>query len=125
MIIPLPPRSLQPPHLLILQPPPHNILQLLPANLLPRPRLFVRFQPGFEARLHANAESRVEGDRFCVAADFRGFVVIGVFGDGEEFLALGLDGKCAGGVGGGDAEEGFLGGDGFACGGEDAKFVAA
>ncbi len=127
MIIPLPPRPLQPPHLPILQLPPHHILQFLPTNLLPRPRLLIRLQPRLEARLHLDPERRIERYGFGITSDFRrlrrsrGLV----FGDGEEFLALGLDGECTGCVGGGDTEKGFFGGDGFVGGGEDAEFVAA
>lgn len=68
MEIPLPPRPLQPPHLILLQPPPHNPLQLLPTNLLPRLRLLTRFNPWLEPRLHADPQRRLKPQTARVAA---------------------------------------------------------
>lgn len=131
MIIPLPPRPLQPLHLPILQPPPHHILQLLPTNLLPCLRLLVRFQPRLEARLHPDAERRIERDLLRIPSDFRSFIRLArlplllLVRDGQELLPLRLHREGAGRVGGRDAEEGLFGRDGFARGGGDAEFVAA
>jgi len=125
VIIPLPPRPLQPLHLLILQPPAHHILQLLPTDLLSRLRLLARHQARLEARLHPDAERRVERNILRIPSDLRPLVRLCLVGDGQELLALRLHGEGAGRVGRGDAQEGLFGRDGFARGGEDAEFVAA
>lgn len=127
MIIPLPPRPLQPLHFLIFQPPPYHILQLLPTNLLPRLGLLARLQPRLETRLHPDAERRVERDVLRIPSYLRPLVRLRrhvFFGDSQKLLALRLDRERAGRIGGRDAEEGFFGRDGFAGGGQDAEFVA-
>lgn len=116
MIIALALRPLQHPHLILVQPPPSRILQLAPANLGLFALLLGRPDARLEARLHADAQRRVEGDAVGVAAHIgRRRIRLGRRRrlDGDEGVAKGLDLERAGGVCGGDEVERFDGGDGF------------
>lgn len=111
-------------HLVIAQLPPDKILQLLFADLLVVLLLLVRFVARLEARLHADAERRVEAGVVCVAADF----AIACFRRlvyGEVLLALGLEAEGTRVVGDGDDQEALFGRDGGCVGAEDTVFVTA
>lgn len=72
MIITLPPRPLQLPHLILIQPSPRRLFQLAPTNLRMRLLLLRCAQLGLETRLHPDAQCRVERDGVCVAAHVAG-----------------------------------------------------
>lgn len=116
MIIALPLRPLQHPHLILVQPPPSRILQLPAANLGLFALLLGRPDARLEARLHADAQRRVEGDVVGVTTHIGGRRIrLGRRGwlDGDEGIAEGLDLERAGRVCGGDEVERFQGRDGF------------
>lgn len=62
MIIALPPRPLQPLHLILLQSPPHRLLKLAPTDLLPRLLLLGRLNARLEPCLHPDPQRRIERD---------------------------------------------------------------
>jgi hypothetical protein len=111
-------------YLVIAQLLPNKILQLLLADPLMVLLLLVRFVARLEARLHANAERRVEAGVVCVAADF-GTACFRRLVYGEVFLALGLEAEGTRVVGDGDDQEALFGRDGGCVGAENAVFVAA
>lgn len=119
VIVPLSPGPLQHAHLVLLQPPPGGRLQLLPADLLPGLLLPRGLEARLEARLHAHAQRRVEGDLGLVAPHLgRGVGLCGARGaDAEEGVAQGLDLERARGVGGREDGEGLERGDGVGRGG--------
>lgn len=89
MKIPLPSRPPQTPNLLIHQLPPHKPLQLLPTNLLHSLAFLGGFDARLEARLHADAHGRFEGEGSCVAADVDCVLITGTsFVDAEEGLCV-------------------------------------
>lgn len=110
MIITFPPRPLELLDLAVVETAADGLLQLLPANLGQRLFLFGRFDLGLVARLHADAQRRVEGYRVGVAADFvacrRSRGRCGCL-DGEKCIAECLNLKCTGCVSRGDNAESF------------------
>ncbi len=68
MIIPLAPRPLQTPHLILIEAPPDHILELLATDLLARLLLLVRLQAWLEPGLHADTPSRIERDLRSIAS---------------------------------------------------------
>lgn len=69
MVIPFPPRPLQPLDLVVLKPSPHRRLQLPATDLLPGLDLLGRLEPGLEARLHPDPDRGLEREGRRVAAD--------------------------------------------------------
>ncbi|KAG5995587.1 hypothetical protein E4U54_002828 [Claviceps lovelessii] len=134
VIVPLTPRPLEYPHLVLLQPPPGRLLQRAPTNFRQGFFLARGPEPGLEARLHAYPHRGVRrGAVVLVAAQLGRCGRLGrlVGLDGDVCLARGPQLEGAGGVGvgvgagRGDDVEALERGDGFRGGGQGADSVAS